>query len=229
MLLSRSAFLICLCAFSLRLFSASPNVSFGGIHLSLSPDSGQIALSCQGAIGVFDRSDGVLHLLTKGPGWDIQPVWMPSGGHILFSRSVDFRVGNLMRLEVASGEVGNLGVRVRGPIRMFPSGNKVLGHFSTTGYPNRIGYFDFNKREIASIDGLKEGHDVQIGDAFAITTSGETLVYAVHRDRPGEQTGNRGPQADLWQYVVSSGETKRLGQVPSMSGHKLLNKGVSWP
>lgn len=201
--------------FSSQGVGANSNVSFGGIHLTVSPDGDQIAMSYQGSIGVYNRADGVLRLLTKGPGWDIQPVWMTSGDQLLFARSVDFRVGDLMSLDVASASVENLGVRVRGPIFLNSSGTQVLGHFSTSGYPGRIGWFDMGTHQISSVEALMNGHESQIGDAFALLENGGTFVYAIHRDRPSEQTGNRGPQADLWRYELASGETKRLGRVPS--------------
>ena len=216
MLLFRGFFLLCLGAVSSPLLlGAIPKVSFGGVHSSLSPDGKQIAMSYQGAIGVLDRSENVLQLKTQGPGWDIQPGWLPSGDRLLFARSVDFRVGNLMMLDLETGAEESLGVRVRGPIRILPNGTTVLGHFSTRGYPNRIGWFDLRTRLITSIEGLKAGHEAQIGDAFTLTKSGSSFIYAIHRDRPGEQTGNRGPQAELWQHGLTSGETRRLGQVPS--------------
>ena len=201
--------------FCVQVHCATSNVSLGGVHLASSPNGKQIAMSYQGAIAVFNRSDGVLRLLTKGPGWDIQPVWLPSGNHLLFSRSVDFRVGDLMKLDLESATVENLGVRVRGPIFSNSNGTQVLGHFSTSGYPGRIGWFDMGTRQISSVEALMNGHESQIGDAFALLKSGASFVYAIHRDRPGEQTGNRGPQADLWQYEISSREAKRLGRVPS--------------
>ncbi|MDA7497360.1 hypothetical protein N8494_01460 [bacterium] len=215
LLLRKGFYLFSLFGFSSQGVGANSNVSFGGIHLTVSPDGDQIAMSYQGSIGVYNRADGVLRLLTKGPGWDIQPVWMTSGDQLLFARSVDFRVGDLMSLDVASASVENLGVRVRGPIFLNSSGTQVLGHFSTSGYPGRIGWFDMGTHQISSVEALMNGHESQIGDAFALLENGGTFVYAIHRDRPSEQTGNRGPQADLWRYELASGETKRLGRVPS--------------
>jgi hypothetical protein len=67
-LLGKGFYLLILFGFCLQGVGANSKVSFGGVHLTLSPDGEQIAMSYQGSIAVFDRTDGVLRLLTKGSG-----------------------------------------------------------------------------------------------------------------------------------------------------------------
>src|SRR5438128_1389993 len=53
--------------------------AFGGLQPRLSPDGKQIALSFQGSIAVMPSEGGVLTVLTRAEGWDVEPAWSADG------------------------------------------------------------------------------------------------------------------------------------------------------
>ncbi|MFV1995364.1 MAG: CehA/McbA family metallohydrolase, partial [Verrucomicrobiales bacterium] len=50
---------------------------------------------------------------------------------------------------------------------------------------------------------------------FAPSPDGKSIFYAIHRDEPNEQGGNRGPQADLWRCGADGGGAQLLFTWPA--------------
>ncbi len=194
---------------------AHPSVAFGGIQTSLSPDGRSVAMSYQGAIALLELETSRLRLLSEGAGWDIEPAWDPSGRQIWFIRTQDARVGTLCMLDLRTSALEERMVRARGPLRVGPRGRMIYGHFASRGFPGRLGRYEIGPRRVDGLEGFPVKHSTAVQEGFTLDRNGGSLLYAVHADQPGEQTGNRGPQAQLWQYGIGTGESSRLGEVPS--------------
>src|SRR5262249_3371140 len=50
---------------------------------------------------------------------------------------------------------------------------------------------------------------------FALSTDGKWLVFTESMDVPNEQSGNDGPQADLFKMPVTGGEPERIVRFPA--------------
>ena len=62
---------------------------------------------------------------------------------------------------------------------------------------------------------MPKEHRTRLGEAFTLSRDGRHIVYALHPDRPGEQTGNRGPGATLWLYDIAGEQSTLLHRWPS--------------
>jgi hypothetical protein len=50
---------------------------------------------------------------------------------------------------------------------------------------------------------------------FSLSNDGKWIVYVLHRDVPGEQDGNDGPQADVWKVPADGGASEKLVRFPA--------------
>ena len=93
--------------------------AFGAIEPRLSSDGSKIAVSFQGAICRLPSDGGTLTRLTRGDGFDVEPVWSPDGARIAYIKSVDTRNGVLRVIDSRSGSFVSLPSseqKVRGPL-----------------------------------------------------------------------------------------------------------------
>src|SRR5262249_40682593 len=86
----------------------------GCVQPRISPDGSTIAVSYQGAIWTVPRSGGVMKRLTRGTGFDIEPVWSPDGLRIAYVNSSRFGPGEL-RITTLDGKDVPLSKRVEVP------------------------------------------------------------------------------------------------------------------
>jgi len=171
------------------------------VHPRLSSDGTRIAVSRQGAIESVAAEGGVLRRLTRGEGWDVEPAWSPDGKTIAFLRTRNFHGGRVMLLDVESGEVRQPPKPVRGQGRMWFSrdGKRLLGRFADQPRVPRIGWLDLDTGEVESLPiGPDDAARFQRKRVvFAPGGDIDHVFYAIHRDEPNEQSGNRGPESEV--------------------------------
>ncbi|MEX2580744.1 MAG: CehA/McbA family metallohydrolase [Verrucomicrobiales bacterium] len=191
----------------------------GMLHPRLSPDGERIAVSWQGAISVLPVEGDTLTRLTRGVGWDVEPAWSPDGKTIAFLRTPNFHGGRLLLLDVESGEVRDLAKVVRGEGKLWFSadGKRLLGRFSDKPGQSRIAWLDLATGALSPLPIGPEDPDrfrrkrIQ----FAPSADGTHVIYAAHRDEPGEQGGNRGPESDVARCRVDGSGAEALFTWPA--------------
>ena len=180
--------------------------SLGAIQPRLSPDGASIAFAYQGAIWRIPREGGVMRRLTTQARWDSDPSWSPDGMQIAYLSS-----GAVVLINAQTGAPAPFPERVRagGSIRFHPDGKRILGNFST-GTSLALAWLDPASGNVKPI--LDPPAAV---NRFALSDDGKAIAYATHRDVAGEQTGNDGPQADVWIVSADGGVPKKLVRFPS--------------
>jgi hypothetical protein len=191
--------------------------AFGGVQPALSPDGRVIALSYQGAICRMPSGGGTLTRLTRGEGWDAEPAWSPDGKRIAFINSPGFNAGPLRLIAAEDGSPLKLPKEVlaRGRLQFHADGTRLLGTFAATGQPDRLQWFDLTSGALTPVDiaGIESSQRASL--KWALSRDGATILLVTFQDRPGEQTGNNGPSADLWRVASSGGEPQKITRWPS--------------
>lgn len=177
--------------------------AIGAISPRLSPDGTTAVFSCQGALWRIPREGGEMRRLTSGKGFDVEPAWSPDGKKIAY---IHHGSGLLHLIDAATGAPLELPRRILVPGKLYfhPDGRRILGHLR-----------DGSAQSLAWID-LESGRTRPVLDppqrtpVFALSPAGDRIAYATTQDRPGEQGGNDGPQADLWIVPAEGGEARKL-------------------
>ncbi len=74
-----------------------------------------------------------------------------------------------------------------------PDGRRVLGVLRAEGKGHGLAWYDLQTGTIQTLN-----VPLSAWSRYALSPDGRWLVYTTTLDRPGEQSGNDGPQADLW-------------------------------
>jgi TolB protein len=168
----------------------------------LSSDGEWIAVSYQGAIAKVRRTGGPLVVLTRGGGWDSDPAWSPDGGRIAYVNAPPTRApaGTLRLLDTRTGAALAVpqAVQAGGPLWFHPDGRRLLARIGPTG--TRLGWIDLATGGVTPLafgePDARMAH--QQWSPYALSDDGSAIFFAVHPDLPGQQTGDNGPQADLF-------------------------------
>jgi hypothetical protein len=202
-----------------------PRHAFGGIQPVLSPDGQTIALSYQGTIcrmsgaggGRPGLVEGVLTRLTRGEGWDVEPAWSPDGKRLAYINAPAFNAGPLRVITAEDGSPVKLEreVLARGRVQFHPDGKRLLGLLTSSGQPERLQWYDLNSGALTPVP-LRWADAAQRNPAkWALSPDGTSLLLVTFQDRPGEQSGNNGPSADVWRAPASGGTPQKIARWPS--------------
>lgn len=191
----------------------------GVLHPEVSPDGKQIAVSYQGVIGVVDVQSRVLRRTTKSEGWDIEPAWSPDGNRIAFQRSPNHHSGPIFWIDVDTEQVSHTPKAIRAQGRMFFSGDgkRILSLVTDGSSPIGPGWVELETAKVTLL-GIGPEDPVRFGRKriqIALSENGEYVYYAIHRDEPNEQGGNRGPQSDVWRCRADGSQKKLLFAWPA--------------
>jgi len=197
----------------------------GTIHPRISPDGEHIAFSYQGAIWRTPRTGGTMTRLTDGPGMDLDPAWSPDGKLIAFVRSPTMHGGDVRLIRADDGRDVPLPkpLQFRGladyqKVEFHPDGKRLLGHFFQDGKNHGLAWYGLDTGTLTSLATLSPW------GRYAMAADGSWVVYTETRDVPGQQTGNDGPQADVWKVPAAGGQREKLVRFPSRV-HDLCSAG----
>jgi dipeptidyl aminopeptidase/acylaminoacyl peptidase len=187
--------------------AAATHRAIGALHPRISPAGDAIAFSYDGAIWRLPRQGGVMKRLTDGEGFDIEPAWSPDGKRIAFINSRTFFGGELRLIDAADGSAIKLPISVtaQGKLHFHPDGDRVLGNFQSPGKPESLTWFNLQSGELKSV--LTPARAAR---RLALSTDGKQIAFVTTLDVPGEQTGNDGPQNDLWRVAADGGEPEKI-------------------
>ena len=197
--------------------------AFGAVMPRLSPDGEQIAFSYQGAIWRVPRGGGEMTRLTRGAGFDVEPAWSPDGKRIAFLSGPGFGSGLLAVIDAESGERTRLprDVAAFDKLHFDKTGSRVLGLFQPASEKIRLAWYDLASGELTSSvppeswPGHPPGTAGLARQRFALSYDEKWLAVVATADEPGEQTGNRGPQNDLWRVSLAGGKPELIVHWPA--------------
>jgi Tol biopolymer transport system component len=191
-------------------------LALGAIHPRISPDGKTIAVSYQGAIWTVPSAGGVMTRLTDGEGFDHEPAWSPDGKHIALVRGANQLGGELRLIRATDGNDLPLpkAVQAQGPynfqkLQFHPGGRRLLGFFRGEGQDHGLAWYDLSSGQVQSLS-----VPLSPWSRYALSPGGRWIVYSTTRDKNGEQTGNDGPQADLWKIPAEGGKAEKIVRFP---------------
>lgn len=188
--------------------------ALGAVQPRISPDGQTIAVSYQGAIWTVPRTGGAMTRLTHDAGFDIEPTWSPDGEHIAYVNSLRFGAGDL-RIVTKAGQPVNMPKRVEvlgtvanQKMEWLP-GDRLLGVLRVDGQTTGLGWVNWKTGEMKSLAPAPQWGRV------AASADGQWVAFTTTLDQPGQQTGNDGVSADVWQVSINGGEPEKLFRFPS--------------
>ncbi|MAG92564.1 MAG: hypothetical protein CMJ48_02260 [Planctomycetaceae bacterium] len=186
--------------------------AFGPVHPRISPDGETIVFSWQGAIWSVPRSGGMMRQLTEGSGYDIEPAFSPDGQQVAYLNSPGFSSGRVQIVDVQTGEAVKLPAPAVAVGKLFyhPDGSQLLGNFRLADRSIGLAWLNLQTGRLTPL--LSPPQRVQ---RLSLSGDGTTIAYATTMDVPGQQTGNNGPQADLWQLPAAGGRPDKVTRFPN--------------
>jgi dipeptidyl aminopeptidase/acylaminoacyl peptidase len=197
--------------------------AFGGIMPRLSPDGQWLAFSYQASIWRMPREGGEMTRLTRSGAFDVEPAWSADGKQIAFLTGPGFGSGALAVIDAESGEQIKLPRDVGGfdKLHFDKAGSRVLGLLQPVRERLSLAWYDLKSGELSSPlppgswPGYAPGTPGLARQRFALSHDEKWLAVVSTADEPGEQTGNRGPQADLWKVPLSGGNPELIVHWPA--------------
>jgi dipeptidyl aminopeptidase/acylaminoacyl peptidase len=184
----------------------------------LSPDGQSIAFSYQGAIWRMGQGGGEMTRLTSGRGFDVEPVWSPDGKRIAMISGPNFGSGVLAVIDAQSGQPVRLPRQVAAldKLHFDRTGKHVLALFQPPSERVRLAWLDLESGDLTSAapagawPGAALGTPGVARQRFALSHDDGWLAVVAAADEPGEQSGNRGPQSELWRVPLAGGGNPQL-------------------
>lgn len=201
--------------------AADPRAT-GAIMLQFSPDGESLAYSNQGAIWRMDRSGKNARRLTRSDArFDRNPVWSHDGSRIAFVRAPSFFGGNLCLIDATTGDAVPLSkdMAVQRTISFDQLDQRILGYFQPTGERARFAWFNLTTcvlTDAVAAESVPAGIDfMSRTPVYGLSHDDQTIAYVSTRDVPGEQTGNQGPQNDVWRISLNGDTPERIVTWPA--------------
>jgi len=184
----------------------------GAIHPRLSDAGDRIVFSYQGAIWRLPRTGGVMTRLTDGERFDIEPAWSPDGLRIAYIASASFTSGPLRIIRAGDGTREALPMEVVASDRLEfdPNGTRLLGRFQRPGQSAALAWLDLKTGDLTPVPthGLRPHR-------YALSKDGRLIAFTTTLDVEGEQSGNDGPEADLWTVPPDGFEPRKIVRFPA--------------
>lgn len=192
--------------------TAAVPASFGPIYPRLSRTGDQVVFSYQGAVWRMERRGGKATCLTDGSGFDIEPTWSPDGERIAYLNSPGFFQGSLRVIRADDGAPISLPKQVIAgeTLDFSPDGLRILGLFQLPDVGRTLSWFDLGTGALAPV---RTGRFRP--DRYALSHDGRRLAFTTTLDVPGQQSGNDGPETDVWTVASQGGEPVRAVRFPA--------------
>jgi hypothetical protein len=150
--------------------------------------------------------------LTAGDGLDIEPAWSPDGKRLAYINSRNFASGPLRVVNADDGSPAAVPgtVQASGKLAFHPDGRRLLGSLQS---------LDLKGGEALAWLDLATGKLTPVTDPprparrAALSADGRWVAFATHQDVAGQQSGNDGPQADLWKVAADGGKPEKIVQL----------------
>lgn len=186
--------------------------AIGAINPRLAPDGKSVVFSWQGSLWTNPLPDGPMQQLTSDAAYDIEPTWSSDGKKIAYIHSPPFTTGLLKIIDVETKTAIPLPKRViaRGKLYFHPDGSQILGNFLFPKRTMGLSWYHLKTGELSPLHSPP-----QYIRWLSLSGDGTTIAYATTKDVFGQQTGNNGPQADLWQIPTTGGQPRKIMEFPS--------------
>jgi hypothetical protein len=147
-------------------------------------------------------------------GLDAEPVWSADGKRIAYLNTRNLSSGPLRIVHADTGEPISIPVSVQGQgkLAFHPDGRRLLGTFRSAEWQGGVAlaWLDLQTGKLtAATDPPRPT------ERAALSVDGRWIAYATHRDVFGQQSGNDGPQADVWKVPSTGGKPVKIGRFPA--------------
>ena len=183
----------------------------GALYPQISRDGGTVAFAHQGAIWTIPTRGGRMTRRTSSEGFDNWPAWSPDGVRIAYVNGRGSHIGPVKMLSVESGadlKLANAPV-AKHKLAFSSDGKQLLSLFRRQGGRFELCWFNTEQGTL----GEKLYADAW-GLRYGVSPDGRLIALATNKDVPGEQTGNNGPQCDIWTMPASGGVPEKLVEFP---------------
>ncbi|MEQ1824772.1 MAG: hypothetical protein ABL921_02465 [Pirellula sp.] len=198
--------------------------ALGAIMLRFSNDGESIACSYHGAIWKLSRTQGTMTRLSKtGREFDIEPTWSHDGTKIAMIRSTNFQTGPLGLIDSQTGRSIPLPTEVIASSKLHfdETDQKVLGVFKQNNEQPRLSWYDIASGQITlAVD--ETAWPPNFTDVlnyrrfiYAASHDGNSMAVVAPADVPGEQSGNQGPQCNVWRVSLQGKAPEKLFSWPA--------------
>jgi hypothetical protein len=157
---------------------------------------------------------GAMTRLTSGEGFDVEPAWSADGQRIAYLNGSNLASGQvrMLRVEDASPIPVPGGVQAQGKLAFHPDGQRLLGSYRSAQLKDgeALAWLDLGTGKVTAMT-----DPPRPAPRAALSGDGRWVAFATHQDVRGQQTGNDGPQADLWKVPATGGKPERIAQFPA--------------
>jgi TolB protein len=184
----------------------------GAIFPQLSPSGKSVVFSYQGAIWRMPSEGGAMLQLTDDEGLDIEPIWSHDESLIAYINSRNLQGGRLRVIRADNGSRVELPreINVRDKLHFDVSGRRILGNFQDENQNFVLAWFDLENGRLAEPVQISAGRQ-----KHALSHDQQWIATTTSLDEPGQQSGNNGPQVDLWKVPVAGGERQLIVRFPA--------------
>src|SRR5262249_4947925 len=186
----------------------------GCVHPRLSADARHVAFSYHGAIWRYDIDSQAMRRLTAGAGFAVERCWSPDGKRIAYLQGRAWGSGRLKLMGAESGEAvalpGEGDLLGAGSLQVTPDGQGLLGFLRKENQVEALRSLDLKTGKLETV--LRALPSRQ---PWCLSDDGRWIAFVTTLDVAGEQSGNDGPQNDLWKVPAGGGEPERVVRFPA--------------